>query len=118
MTDSPSDPHPTAPWRKVHPGPPPPDQDQRDRIVEDLDTSLLVEAGAGSGKTTALLERMVALVATGEAEVHEIAAVTFTKKAAAELREKFQIELEEAIGRVRAADGPDDLIERLDAGLR
>ncbi len=118
MTEPPSDLRPRAAWRPVHPGPAPPDQAQRDRIVEDLDVSLLVEAGAGSGKTTALLERMIALIAEGKAEVHQIAAVTFTKKAAAELRERFQIELEEAIARVRDAGGDDDLVERLDAALR
>src|SRR5206468_3183475 len=59
------------------------------------ETNLLVEAGAGSGKTTELVARMVALVRTGAAAVHEIAAVTFTRKAAGELRQRFQIALEE-----------------------
>ncbi|HEX7048921.1 MAG TPA: UvrD-helicase domain-containing protein [Longimicrobiales bacterium] len=74
----------------------PPDQANRDRIANDLDANLLVEAGAGSGKTTAMVGRMVALVRTGRAEVDEIAAVTFTRKAAAELRERFQEALERA----------------------
>jgi len=72
----------------------PPDQEQRDRILNDLDTNLLVEAGAGSGKTTAMVGRMVQLIRTGRAEVDQIAAVTFTRKAAAELRERFQERLE------------------------
>jgi ATP-dependent helicase/nuclease subunit A len=71
-----------------------PDAEARGRIKADLDTNLLVEAGAGSGKTTELVERMVALVATGCARVDEIAAVTFTRKAAGELRERFQTRLE------------------------
>ena len=50
-----------------------PDQDARERIARDLDTNLLVEAGAGSGKTWSLIERMVSLVATGTAEVSEVA---------------------------------------------
>jgi ATP-dependent helicase/nuclease subunit A len=104
-------------WRPVREGPPPPDQPARDRIVEELDVSLLVEAGAGSGKTTALLERMVALVATGTATIDEIAAVTFTRKAAAELAERFQIAIEEALRRCRAT-GDDELVERLDRALR
>ncbi|HEX6939662.1 MAG TPA: UvrD-helicase domain-containing protein [Longimicrobiales bacterium] len=74
----------------------PPDQAHRERILNDLDTNLLVEAGAGSGKTTAMVGRMVALVRTGRAKVEEIAAVTFTRKAAAELRERFQVALEKA----------------------
>ena len=67
-----------------------PDQAARDRIAGDLSANLLVEAGAGSGKTTALVGRMVALVRTGTASVNEIAAVTFTRKAAGELRQHFQ----------------------------
>ena len=72
----------------------PPDQEARDRIANDLDTNLLVEAGAGSGKTTAMVGRMVALIRTGKAEIDQIAAVTFTRKAATELRERFQERLE------------------------
>ncbi len=107
----------TASWRTPREGPAPPDQAARDRIVEDLDTSLLVEAGAGSGKTTALLERMVALLATGRARAPEIAAVTFTKKAAAELRERFQIALEDGFRRAREA-GDEEVAARLDAALQ
>ena len=71
-----------------------PDEAARDRIAGDLRTNFLVEAGAGSGKTTALVSRMVALVRTGTAAVHEIAAVTFTRKAAGELRQRCQEALE------------------------
>jgi ATP-dependent helicase/nuclease subunit A len=91
-----------------------PDQIARRRIVEDLDANLLVEAGAGSGKTTALVSRMVALVRAGT-PVHQIAAVTFTRKAAGELRERFQEALERARGREEAA--PEERA-RLDAALR
>jgi ATP-dependent helicase/nuclease subunit A len=100
--------------------PPPtlPDASARRRIAEDLDANLLVEAGAGSGKTTELVRRMVALLASGEATVGEIAAVTFTRKAAAELRERFQAEIER---RVRAGSGraqePAEVTERLGAAL-
>ena len=69
------------------------DQAARDRIISDLDTNMLVEAGAGSGKTTALVGRMLALVIRGE-PVESIAAVTFTRKSAHELRERFQLRLE------------------------
>ena len=74
--------------------PAPVDEDERKRVRTELRTSFLVEAGAGSGKTTLLVDRMVALVESGEAEVARIAAVTFTRKAAAELRERFQVALE------------------------
>jgi ATP-dependent helicase/nuclease subunit A len=72
------------------------DQPARTRIATDLQTTFLVEAGAGSGKTTCLVTRMVALVTSGTARVEQIAAVTFTRKAAAELRERFQEALEQA----------------------
>lgn len=68
----------------------------RERIANDLDTSFLVEAGAGSGKTTSLVGRMVALVARGT-KVEQIAAVTFTRKAANELRERFEVALETCV---------------------
>jgi ATP-dependent helicase/nuclease subunit A len=71
------------------------DERARKRIATDLNTSLLVEASAGSGKTTALVERMISLVADG-VPVESIAAVTFTRRAADELRERFQNRLETA----------------------
>jgi ATP-dependent helicase/nuclease subunit A len=55
-----------------------------------------VEAGAGSGKTTSLVGRMVALIAGGRCRMENMAAVTFTRKAAGELRERFQEKLEQA----------------------
>ncbi len=83
-----------------------PDAAARRRIREELDVDFLVEAGAGSGKTTELVNRMTALVATGTATVDGIAAVTFTRKAAAELRERFQARLESAL-RQEGDDAPD-----------
>ncbi len=73
----------------------PSDQAERDRILADLDTTLFIEAGAGAGKTTSLVGRIVALVASGVA-IDAIAAITFTEKAAAELRHRVRAELEQA----------------------
>lgn len=70
------------------------DQAARERILHDLDTTLLVEAGAGSGKTTSLVGRMLHLVKRGRAEMKQIAAITFTNKAASELRGRFRYRLE------------------------
>jgi ATP-dependent helicase/nuclease subunit A len=74
-------------------------QDARERrlITENLDCSMLVEAGAGSGKTTSLVDRMLALIVTGKAAIDRMAAVTFTRKAAAELKGRFQIALEDRL---------------------
>jgi ATP-dependent helicase/nuclease subunit A len=95
-----------------------PDDPARARIASDLDTNFIVEAGAGSGKTTALVGRMVALITTGAATVDEIAAVTFTRKAAAELRERFQTHIEESLHAAREVGTKDELIlERLEQAL-
>ena len=75
----------------------PVDEAARGRIVRDLDRTFLVEAGAGSGKTQALASRMIALLATGRAKIATLAALTFTRKAAAELRGRFQVELEKTL---------------------
>jgi ATP-dependent helicase/nuclease subunit A len=95
-----------------------PDAPARARVAIDLDANILVEAGAGSGKTTALVGRLVALVATGAATVDEIAAVTFTRKAASELRERFQTGIESRLREERAASTPDELtVDRLRSAL-
>ncbi len=75
----------------------PKDQKYRDMIVRKLDASMLIEAGAGSGKTTSLVDRMLALIGEGKCTVDRMAAVTFTRKAAAELKGRFQIALEDIV---------------------
>jgi ATP-dependent helicase/nuclease subunit A len=72
------------------------DQPARRLIENDLATNFLVEAAAGTGKTTSLVRRMVALLREGRASPDRIATMTFTRKAAAHLREMFQLTLEEA----------------------
>ncbi|HWW92599.1 MAG TPA: UvrD-helicase domain-containing protein, partial [Vicinamibacteria bacterium] len=60
----------------------PVDHEARARARSDFATSLVVEAGAGTGKTTLLVDRIEALVCSGTARLTEIAAVTFTENAA------------------------------------
>lgn len=66
---------------------PGPDDTQRQRALTDLDSTLLVEASAGTGKTSLLAGRVVMLLAAGRSP-SGIAAITFTERAAAELRER------------------------------
>ncbi len=98
------------------PGPEEPllaDRKAREQIARVLDTTFLVEAGAGSGKTQSLVERMIAILASGYAPIQTLTAVTFTRKAAAELRERFQVALE----RARATERDPDRKRRLDESL-
>lgn len=75
----------------------PVDQAQRDRIITDLNSNMLVEAAAGTGKTTMMVQRMIALLKTGACTTSTMAAITFTRKAAAELKGRFQAGLEKAL---------------------
>ena len=102
-----SPPAPPRPSRRE-----PPDQPARLRILEDLERNLLVEAGAGSGKTTSLVDRMVALVRNRACTVDQIAAVTFTRKAAAELRQRFQVRLEEVAAPLAPEDPDHEVLQR------
>src|ERR1700676_3707735 len=78
------------------------DCESRRLIREELLTNILVEAGAGSGKTQMLAERMAAGVAAGVYRVERMAAVTFTRKAASELRGRFHLALEGELSKARA----------------
>jgi ATP-dependent helicase/nuclease subunit A len=85
------------------------DGDARDAVEHDLDRNLFVEAGAGTGKTTALVKRVVRLFATGRVtEPSRLAAITFTEAAAAELRDRVRTALE----RAAAPGGLTDTTER------
>jgi ATP-dependent helicase/nuclease subunit A len=96
------------------------DSQSRQLIREALHTNLLVEAGAGSGKTQMLAERMAAGVASGAYQVERMAAVTFTRKAAAELRGRFHVAMEEHLRTVRQLPPSrerTDTIGRLESAL-
>ncbi len=94
----------------------PADQAERVKIREQRDQTLFVEAGAGSGKTRALVDRIEALVLLDGLAMESIAAITFTEKAAAELRDRIRQRFEgrtspddPAAGAARAA------VQQLDA---
>jgi ATP-dependent helicase/nuclease subunit A len=96
------------------------DAETRRVIRDELLTNILVEAGAGSGKTQMLAERMAAGVATGVYQVERMAAVTFTRKAASELRGRFHLALESRLRSLpppSKGEPPDANAERLNAAL-
>ena len=98
------------------------DQESRRLIREELLTNILLEAGAGSGKTQMLAERMATGVAAGVYSIEYMAAVTFTRKAASELRGRFHLALEAELSKARALslmDGPaySDRVARIETAL-
>src|SRR3954462_12933009 len=74
----------------------PSDADARRQIEHTLDQTIVVEAAAGTGKTTELVKRILRVLATGRTTVDRLVAVTFTEKAAGELKLRLRRELESA----------------------
>jgi len=68
----------------------------RDALRTEFESTLFVDAGAGTGKTTAIVERIGELVAGGHLVMSQLVAITFTEAAAAELRTRVR----EALDRV------------------
>ena len=94
----------------------PVDQAARDAIEGALDDTLVVEAAAGTGKTTMLVRRILGVLKTGRATMAQIVAVTFTEKAAGELK----LRLREGLERERASAAEDsggDIRRRLEQAL-
>lgn len=79
------------------------DAEARRRIATEFGATFFVEAAAGTGKTTALVRRIVGLVSAGVATLDRIVAVTFTEKAAGETKLHLRSEIEQA--RTGAAPG-------------
>ena len=85
--------------------------ENRELITRELDQTLIVEAAAGTGKTTELVARIVALIEQARASVGQIVAVTFSEKAAGELKLRLREELERARGRAAADSAASRLLD-------
>ncbi|HUQ87640.1 MAG TPA: UvrD-helicase domain-containing protein, partial [Vicinamibacterales bacterium] len=85
--------------------------ENRELIKGELDKTLIVEAAAGTGKTTELVGRIVALIAQRRAAIGEIVAVTFSEKAAGELKLRLREELERARSNAGADAGASALLD-------
>jgi ATP-dependent helicase/nuclease subunit A len=92
------------------------DRAARESIRNDLDDTLVVEAAAGTGKTTELVNRILRVLSKGAAEMHQVVAVTFTEKAAGELKLRLRQKLEQVRGDAADAVVRDNL-ERALASL-
>ena len=66
------------------------DQEVRQAASRDLSTSWFLEAGAGTGKTRVLVDRVAEIVRQGKAEIQQVLVITFTEKAAGELRARIR----------------------------
>lgn len=73
------------------------EKNNRDEIVSCFDLNMFLEAGAGAGKTTLIVERIVNQLKSGKYEPKHIVAITFTNKAAEELRLRITKALKEAV---------------------
>jgi ATP-dependent helicase/nuclease subunit A len=78
------------------------DDATRERARHEHGTSFVLEAGAGTGKTTLLIDRIESLLVSGRAPLDQIAAVTFSENAATTLK----LRLRERLERARASDDP------------
>src|SRR5438128_5642102 len=90
------------------------DAEARRAIADDLDDTLIVEAAAGTGKTTELVKRILHVLAAGHATMMQIVAVTFTEKAAGELK----LRLREALEQERGEASDDEVRDRLELALK
>ena len=90
----------------------------RHLIRHAVDETLVVEAAAGTGKTSELVTRIVSVLAEGRADVREVVAVTFTEKAAGELklrlRQRLEVEGLSPDTSSRAAARLTDAVQRLE----
>jgi len=85
------------------------DRAARERIRNSLADSLIVEASAGTGKTSELVRRIVRVLESGLTTIDRIVAVTFTNKAAGELKLRLRQELDQARAAARDAQAKANL---------
>ncbi len=82
------------------------DLQARDKVLTELTKNWVVEAGAGTGKTTLLILRLCEAVLVQNVPVEKIVALTFTEKAAAEIKTRFIIQLHQIIEELTCNEPP------------
>ena len=73
------------------------EDDKRKDIVNNCNSNCMIEAGAGAGKTTIIVNRIINQLKQGIIKASELVVITFTKAAAGELRDRLSQKLEDAI---------------------
>lgn len=86
---------------------------QQQTAIDQVDTNLIVTAGAGSGKTATMIERAFRLI-KGGVPVRRITMLTFTEKAATEMKEKLRVRLSKALREKTDPAEKEFLLEQLD----
>ncbi len=89
--------------------------EDRSRVLHDLQVNMVVEAGAGTGKTTLLITRICLAVLAQGIPIEKIVALTFTEKAAAEIKNRLVTALHQVVRDVSGEGiaGPESLYIRL-----
>lgn len=82
------------------------DETRREIVRSQIGSPIAVEASAGTGKTSLLVDRLVRIVESGDGEFGKVVAITFTEKAAAELSERLRGRLEALIASPVGAPNP------------
>ncbi len=102
-------------------GNPAADQSERDAAIRERERNVLVDAGAGTGKTSILVNRLVDMLAPSSGgksvPISRIAAITFTRKAAGELRLRIRERLLEELAESQPGTIRDDQLRDAIAGL-
>lgn len=83
----------------------------RKEIENDLTSNIFVEAGAGAGKTSILVRRIMNQIKSGKWNVDQIVAITFTNKAAQELKDRIGKKLLEELHKAEITDAEKSLLE-------
>ena len=76
-------------------------REDRTRVQTLLGVNMVVEAGAGTGKTTLLIDRLCLCVLAQGTPVEKLVALTFTEKAAAEIKTRFIFKLQQLVQAIR-----------------
>ena len=74
------------------------EDDKRKDIVNNCNSNCMIEAGAGAGKTTIIIDRIINQFKSGKIDASQLVVITFTKAAAGELRDRLSKKPRQTLG--------------------